>query len=185
MSTISLQLVCKYPFINRFHGESEAGGCILIVTNLPNAYVAESSVAGCIFSLIQNIFSLLFFDTVLRLKLAKRPLSNRRDQTHKKARCLLEKCNVWPCKNFGEAETNNWFTLCTVEREGGNISWRVVRAEWSFDCLWKWWGGFTASRDPARLFSPTVVWPTRARTPLLCVGYDRGRGVEVRNRHLS
>lgn len=84
MSTISLQLVCKYPFINRFHGESEAGGCILIVTNLPNAYVAESSVAGCIFSLIQNIFSLLFFDTVLRLKLAKRPLSNRRDQTQKK-----------------------------------------------------------------------------------------------------
>lgn len=91
MSTISLQLVCKYPFINRFHGESEAGGCILIVTNLPNAYVAESSVAGCIFSLIQNIFSLLFFDTVLRLKLAKRPLSNRRDQTHKKSTLFIGK----------------------------------------------------------------------------------------------
>lgn len=51
----------------------------LIVTNLPNAYDADSSVAGCIFSLIQNIFSLLFFDTVLRLKL--RPLQQTGSNT--------------------------------------------------------------------------------------------------------
>lgn len=36
-------------------GEDEAGGCILIETNLPNANAADSSIAGCIFSLTHNI----------------------------------------------------------------------------------------------------------------------------------
>lgn len=62
-----------------FNSESEAGGCIIfIAANLPKAYDADSSVAGCIFSpslsfsLIQNIFSLLCFDTVHRQNLAER-----------------------------------------------------------------------------------------------------------------
>lgn len=68
-----------------FASDSEAGGCILIVTNLPKAYVADSSAAGCIFSLIQNIFSLLFFDKVLRLKLAKLLLQQTGSNTKKHA----------------------------------------------------------------------------------------------------
>lgn len=100
------QLVCKYPFINRFHGESEAkGGCILIVTNLPNAYVAESSVAGCIFSLIQNIFSLLFFDAVLRLKLAKRPLQQTGSNT--KSTLFIGKLQCLVMQKLWRAEPNN------------------------------------------------------------------------------
>lgn len=59
----SLQTAIHNTLVLFFLGESEAGGCILIVTNLPNAYAADSSVAGCIFSLIQNIFSLLSFST--------------------------------------------------------------------------------------------------------------------------
>lgn len=75
-----------------FDSDSEAGGCILIVTNLPNAYVADSSVAGCIFSLIQNIFSLLFLCS--DWKRAKLPLSlppTGRDQTQKKTHVVYWK----------------------------------------------------------------------------------------------
>lgn len=40
-----------------------------------------SSVAGCIFSLIQNIFCLLFFDTLLRMKLANLRLQQTESNT--------------------------------------------------------------------------------------------------------
>lgn len=36
-------------------GENDAGGFILRETNLPNANAADSSIAGCIFSLTHNI----------------------------------------------------------------------------------------------------------------------------------
>lgn len=85
--------------------DSEAGGCILIVTNLPNAYVADSSVAGCIFSLIQNIFSLLFFDTVLRLKLAKLPLQQTGSDT--KSTLFIGKLQCLIMQKLWRAKTNN------------------------------------------------------------------------------
>lgn len=70
----------------------------------------------------------------------------------------------------------NCFTSCVDERAIGNMRLRPSR---KVICLrlgndWRTGLSFFLCRQafpPVRLFSPTVMWPKRARTPLLCVSY--------------
>lgn len=166
-------------------GEDEAGGCILIETNLPNANAADSSIAGCIFSLTHNIC--LVFCVSTQCSKRQSVLSNRRGGTgvggRRKNGCLL-----WNPQCLNHAKTLE----SRGERQGGVMwcwarTWRQIKVDGfgpsrarSLGCLWERMrgGGVEAARprgDSARLFCPTVMWPTGAGPPLLCVGLWRGR----------
>lgn len=162
-------------------GEDDAGGFILIETNLPNANAADSSIAGCIFSLTHNIC--LVFCVSTQCSRGQSVLSNRRvEHTKKRHGCLL-----WNRQCLNRAKTLE----SRGERLGGvmwcwartwrqNKSWRVRSERGPITGLAVEEEDGDASRqrgDCARLFSPTAMWPTGAGPPLLCVGFgDRGGG---------
>lgn len=82
-------------------GEDEAGGCILIETNLPNANAADSSIAGCIFSLTHNICLVFCVSTQCSRGKASSPTDGV-ERGEKKRLFIVEPAVSESCKNFGE-----------------------------------------------------------------------------------
>lgn len=172
-------------------GEDDAGGFILIETNLPNANAADSSIAGCILSLTHNICLVFCVSTQCSRGKASSPTDG---VEHKNHGCLL-----WNLQCLNHAKT--------LESRGerlGCVMWCWART-WRHNKSWcvrsergpiiglpvEEDGEASRQRgDRARLFSPTVMWPTGAGPPLLCVGFGgreggRGEGGWGQYKHLS
>lgn len=78
------------------------------------------------------------------------------------------------CKNFGEPKQTNKLIhgVCWLSEELEIQVDAVVRAGYHLTASGNDKAGFTAKQEVlCAFFSPTVMWPKRARTPLLCVGY--------------
>lgn len=133
-----------------FDSDREAGGCILVVTNLPNAYVADSSVAGCIFSLslflsfLFRIYLVFSFSTqcsgwtwqTLPLQQTR---SNKKKQKNPTARAVY-----WQILQMSDhaktLESRNQQLIhvmcCWARNWKHKLTYRPSRV--SFDCLWRW-----------------------------------------------
>lgn len=161
-------------------GEDDAGGFILRETNLPNANAADSSIAGCIFSLTHNICLVFCVSTQCSRGKASSPTDG---VEHKKARLfIMEPAVSESCKNFGEPRwatgwryvmlSENLETSWCVRSERGPIIGLPVEEDRE---------ALRQRGDSARLYAPTVMWPTGAGPPLLCVGFGGGEGGGMRS----
>lgn len=137
-------------------GEDDAGGFILIETNLPNANAADSSIAGCIFSLTHNICLVFCVSTQCSRGKASSPTDGW--NTHKKEGTAVY-CgtgSVWIVQKLWRAEASDWVALCDVERERGDrikVDVFGPSGARSPDWPWKRMGTRHGNAETARVFS--------------------------------